>query len=175
YERGDVEHAHGEGVFRFEGVAAPKRVIEHQFDVGLLRDNLVKPALIEIVAIDALIELAGLLVVDPVEINAIKVLEGGQLVAVETGGAGVGEVVLGKGPPVIELLTGLPGGDRIDPGVVTVAPEACEIDALAAFGLDQRGQFLERPEVIVRVDGGDAVEMSLDALVGFALPRWLSE
>src|SRR5262249_4456951 len=41
--------------------------------------------------------------------------------------------------------------------------------------LDQRGQFLERPEVIVRVDGGDAVEMSLDALVGFGLACWLGE
>ena len=97
-ERGDVEDQHAEGVVGLELEPAPVRVVEHQLDVGPLGDDLIEPALVLVVSEDLIVELAGLYVGDPVEVDAVEVREGRELVAVEAGGPGVVEVVLGLVP-----------------------------------------------------------------------------
>ncbi len=137
---------------------APVRVIEHQLDVGPIGDDLADPAIVAVILEDSGVEGLGLLVRDPVEVDAVEVAEGGELVAVEAGGAGVVEVVPGAGPPGVERLAGLPDGQPADLWVIAIPPESKQGHPPAAVGLHQAGEPLERPEVVVRVDGGHGVE-----------------
>ena len=52
----------------------------------------------------------GVIIGDRVEVDAVKVTEGGELIAVEAGGACVVEVMFGASPPEVERLPGLAGG-----------------------------------------------------------------
>src|SRR5262249_46982720 len=122
--------------------------------------------LVEVVAEDAVIERASLLVGQLLEVDAVKVLERRQLIAVEAGSPSVIEIMLGFGPPVAELLARLPRRERVVPGIVAVPPDAVEVHPLALVGFDIAGQLVERPKMVMRVDGGDGVEVFLDAAVG---------
>ena len=57
----EIEHLGNEHV---------ERLVPEQLDVGLLGDDLVKPTLVEVVAEDAVVEVAGLFVGDGVEVEA---------------------------------------------------------------------------------------------------------
>src|SRR5439155_9963649 len=130
-----------------------------------------EPFLILIVFEDAVIQLARLRVGDPVEVNPVEVFEGRELIPIETRATRVLEILPGLHPPLVERSARLPGRDWIDPRVVTVAPEARQVHAMAAIGLDISGKGFEWPEMIVRVDGRHGVEVSLDAFVGWRLAR----
>ena len=123
-------------------------------------------SLVVIVGEDLGVERRGLLVGDAVEIDAVEVAEGGELIAVEAGCPGVVEVVLGPGPPGRERLARTAGCGPVDLGEVTGSPEAIQGHAPALVGLDQARQAFEGPEVVMRVDGRDGVERGLDSLVG---------
>jgi hypothetical protein len=84
----------------------------------------VDPALVAVVVEDPGVEGRGLLVGEAVEAHAVEVAEGGELVAVEPGGAGVVEVVPGPCPPGGEWPVGSPGRRRVDPAELAGAPEA---------------------------------------------------
>ena len=60
-------------------------------------------------------------------------------------------------------------------GEVAVAPEARQVHSFAALGFDQARQSVERPEVVVSVDGRNRVESGLQAAVGGRVARCLAE
>src|SRR5439155_9601603 len=64
-----------------------------------------------------------------------------------------------------------PGRQAMDAREIAVAPQAGEVHPLAARGLHVARQAIERPEVVVRVNGRDRVERRLDAAVRSRLPR----
>ena len=101
-ERRDVEDQDAEGVVGLELEPAPVGVVEHQLDIGPLGDDVIEPGLILIMGEDLFVERRGLGVGDAVEVDAVEVGEGRKLVAIDAGGAGVVEVVLGLAPPVGE-------------------------------------------------------------------------
>src|SRR5207244_2302664 len=118
----------------------PVGIVEHQLDIGPLRYDLIEPALVEVVTEDAVVQIPGLGVGDALEVNAVQVLKGGQLVAVEAGGTGIVEVVPGPGPPVLELAARLPGRQGMVPGIVAIAPKAVEIHPFAVLGFNIAGK-----------------------------------
>ena len=169
----DVEDEDAKGIVGLEPEPGPVGIVEHQLDVRPLGDDVVDPAHILVVLENPIIEGAGLLVRDPVEIDTVEVLERESLVAIEARRPGRAEIVPGLAPPGIEAHAGRPRCQRVDPGVVAVAPDAPEIHPLAALGLDPAQQtVLEGRQMVVRVDGGDGVKLGLDPPVcrGVALP-----
>jgi hypothetical protein len=160
----DVEDQDLERVMGTEVEPPPVGVVEHQLDVGALGDDVVDPARILVVGEDPGVECGGLLIGDAIEVHAVEVAEGRELVAVETGGPRVVEIVPGPLPPGGERLAGAPGRRRVDLGEVAGSPEAVEGHAPALVGLHQPGQAVEGPEVVVRVDGRDGVDRRPDPL-----------
>ena len=106
-ERRDVEDQNAEGVVGLELEPAPVRVVEHQLDVGAFRDHMKKPGLVLIVGEDLIVERAGLFVGDAVEVDVVKIGEGGELVAIDAGGSGVVEV--DAWPLPTNPMKGIPG------------------------------------------------------------------
>src|SRR5216683_2164175 len=129
HQRGDVENQDAERVINLEVEAGPVWIVKHQLDVGPLRDDFIKPALFQVVAIDAVVELAGLSVSDPVEVHAVEVLKSGELIAIEAGGAGIDKIMLGLRPPIVKLLSRLPRRQRMVPSVVAVTPQPRQVHA----------------------------------------------
>src|SRR5207248_1045645 len=126
-------------------------------DVGPLRDHMADPAVVPIVREDLGIEHLGLLVSDLVELDAVEVTEGGELIAVEPGGSCIVEVVTSPHPPGAERLTGRSNGRPMDLRKVAGPPESIKGHSPALRRLDETGQAVEWPEVIVGVDGRDRV------------------
>src|SRR5262249_58991569 len=120
---------------------------------------------------DAVVELARLSVGDSVEIDAVEILKRGKLIAVEAGGAGVGEIVLGFCPPILKLLSRLPGSERMVPGVIAVPPQARQVHPSSMLGFHITRQLIERPKMIMRVDRGDRIEKRFDFAIGRCFPR----
>src|SRR5262249_35475039 len=150
----DVEDEDAERVINLEVEPCPIGIVKHQLDIGLLRNDFIEPALFQIVAMDAVVELARLSVGDSVEIDAVEILKRGKLIAVEAGGAGVGEIVLGFCPPTPKLLSRLPGSERMVPGVIAVPPQARQVHPSSMLGFHITRQLIERPKMIMRVDRG---------------------
>src|SRR6516162_434702 len=161
-ECGHIEDLNAERIVSAKLETAPVRIDEHQLNVGLFRYNLVEPAAIKVVPPESLVQFLGLLVGDTVKVDAVEVLKRRKHVAIETGGAGVGEIMLGLGPPVCKLAARRPGSQRVDPTIVAAGPDAIERHALAMLGLHISGQPVERPEVVVRVDSWNSIELGLD-------------
>src|SRR5262249_53813600 len=122
-----------------------------------------------VVGEDPGIERGGLRVGDAIEVDAVEVAEGGELVAVEPGGPSVVEVVPGAVPPGGERLTGASRRRRADLREVAGAPEAVERHAPAPVRLPQPRQAVEGPEVVVGIDGRDGVDRRPDPLVRWRL------
>src|SRR5262249_46280131 len=144
------------------------------FDIRAFGDDLIKPALIEIVTKDAGVDLTGLGVGDAVEVNAVQVLKGGKLIAIEAGGARVVKIVLCLGPPILEFAPGLPRRQFMIPRVVAVSPKAIQVHSFAVFRFEIAGQFVERPEMVVCINGRHTVEVLLDVAVGLSLTGGVS-
>ena len=161
-----VEDQDLERVVSEEIESPPVRVVEHQLDVRPLGDDLSDPAVVSIVLEDLGVEGFGLPVGDPVEIDAVEITEGGELIAVEARAARVVEVMPGARPPGVERLPGLAGGQRPDLGVIAAPPESEQGHPPAAVGLHQAGKSLERPEVVVGIDRRHGIEPGLDPTVG---------
>src|SRR5262245_1992249 len=95
--------------------------------------------------------------------------KGRELIPIETRAARVLEILPGLPPPLVERPTRFPCREGIDPGVITVAPEARQVHAAAAIRLDISGKGFKWPEMIVCVDRRHGVEVSLDAFAGWGL------
>src|SRR6516165_9764123 len=134
HQRGDVENQYAEGIVNLEIEAGPVGIVEHQFDIGFFGHNFMEPALVDIVAEDAAIQVASLVIGNAIEIDAVQVLEGDGLVTVKAGGTNILKVMLGLDPPGIKFHSGLPRSDRLDPGQVAVAPQTGQIHSFTHLG-----------------------------------------
>ena len=85
------------------------------------------------------------------------------LVSVEAGGSGVLEVVFGGLLPIIESTARRPASERVVPREVARAPERMQCHPFAPICLVLPAHHLEREQVIVRIDGGDRIQISPDA------------
>jgi hypothetical protein len=160
---------------RAEIEPSPVGVVKHQLDVGSLGDDLADPAVVAVIVEDLGVEGLGLIVGDPVEVYAVKVAEGGELIAVEAGGARVVEVVFGASPPGVERFCGLPDVQCADLRVIAASPEAVQGHPSAAIGLHQAGEAIERPEVVVGVDRGHGVDPGFDPAISVGTNDGLTE
>src|SRR5262249_43458555 len=128
-----------------KAVTVPIRVIEHQLDIRPFGDDVVKPSLVFVVGDNAVIQLLRLGIGDAVEIDAVKVLEGGQLVTVKAGGANVFEVVLSGSPPPEVGAVGEPRGWAINRRGMTVATKSGYFLQLHNRSINLRRQPPRRP------------------------------
>src|SRR6476646_7785805 len=103
-EHRHIEDLHLPRITLREIEPGPERVVQHEFDIGLLGDNLVHPALIFVIVDDSLIELSGLRVCNTVEVDTVKILKRRQLVSIETRGPHVLEIKFATRPPGIEIV-----------------------------------------------------------------------
>ena len=71
HERGHIEHKHFERIVGSQLQPRPIGIIEHQFDIGALSDDVIKPFLVAVIFENAMVERARLVVGDTVKINAI--------------------------------------------------------------------------------------------------------
>lgn len=132
---------------------SPVGVVEHQFDVGLLRDDPVDPLRVPVVLEDTIVELTGLGVAQGLEIHAVKVLDGDVRVAVEARGAQVVKLWLGPGPPLLEGAAVPPFREPVDPTQVTVPPQTGQGHSAPPVGLHVTGHGVV---IVTRTPAGAA-------------------
>ena len=124
----------------------------------------IEPLVVLVVGEDAIVQLPGLLVGDRVEIDSVQIAKRRQQVAIEARGPGVVEIVLAALPTSRRTTCPSGHGDRrLMPGKVAAGKDAVQRHSPAPIGLVLIGNFAERPQMVVRVDGRHGVERGLDA------------